>query len=440
LNISIIGSGHVGLVTGACLAELGHCVVCVDNDEEKIEKLNRGEMPFYEPGLQEIVRFNFLEGRLRFSNSIAEGTRHGEVLFIAVGTPPKPTGEADLSAIERVCREIGANMTGYRVVVEKSTVPVQTGEWVARNLQKYAPTGLTFDVASVPEFLREGSAVHDFKHPDRIVIGVSSDRAAGLLVKIFEPLNAPILLTDIKSAELIKHSANAFLAMKISFINAVAHICEISGADVGKVAKGIGLDSRIGMEFLQPGIGFGGSCFPKDLSGFIAISQQLGYDFQLLKEVENINRLAREWAMSKLLHLLGGSLLGRTIGVLGLSFKPGTDDVRESPALWMIGDLLKMGAGVRACDPVSIENARQILGDSVEYFQDPYEACTGVDALLITTEWSVFRELNLLHLKSVMKTPIVVDGRNLFEPFRMKEIGFQYAGVGRAALGQEVRG
>jgi len=434
LNISIIGSGHVGLVTGACLADLGHQVVCVDNDHQKISKLKQGIIPFYEPGLQEVVSVNFLEGRLRFTESIAEGTRHGQVIFIAVGTPSKKTGEADLSAIERVCKEIGRNMDEYRVIVEKSTVPVQTGEWVAQNLEKYAREGVEFDVASVPEFLREGSAVKDFKYPDRIVIGVSSDRAAGLLVKIFEPLNAPILLTDIKSAELIKHSANAFLALKISFINAVAHICELSGADIGKVAKGIGLDQRIGMEFLKPGIGFGGSCFPKDLSGYIAISKQLGYDFELLREVERINAFAQYKAIEKLKQLLGEDLSGKRISVLGLAFKPGTDDVRQSPAISVIQRLIEEGAIVSATDPVAIEEAKIELADTVKYFQDPYEACCGADAVVIATEWDQFRNIDLSRLKSIMNRPIIVDGRNVFEPFRMKEIGFKYMGVGRRYL------
>jgi len=419
----------VGLVTGACLADLGHEVFGVDNNPEKIAKLEKGEVPFYEPGLAELVRTNFMEGRLRFSGSIAEATRHGEVIFIAVGTPPKENGEADLSAIERVSKEIAENMTSYRVVVEKSTVPVQTGEWVETNLKKYAKPGMEFDVASVPEFLREGSALHDFRHPDRIVIGVSSDRAAGLLVKIFEPLNAPILLTDIKSAELIKHSANAFLAMKISFINAVAHICELSGADIKKVAKGIGLDERIGMQFLNPGIGFGGSCFPKDISAFIAIADKLGYDFGLLKEVEKINVFVREKMLDKLRSFFNGDIKGKTIAVLGISFKPNTDDIRMAPSRFIIKSLQEDGAIVRAYDPKAMENAKKVMSN-VTFCNDAYEACAGADAMLLVTEWKEFHDLDLARIKKTMNRPLIVDGRNLYEPFRMHSMGFEYSGMG----------
>ena len=430
MNITIIGSGHVGLVTGACFADLGHNVVCVDNDEEKIRKLKQGITPFYEPGLESLVGTNFNEGRLIFTDSIKEGVKHGQVIFIAVGTPPRDTGEADLSAVQKVSKEIAESMTSYRVIVEKSTVPVRTGNMVARTISKNIAPGIEFDVASVPEFLREGSAIHDFFYPDRVVIGVTSDRAAGLLVKIFEPLNAPLLLTDIESAELIKHCANAFLAMKISFINAVAHICELSGADVGKVAKGIGLDRRIGREFLSPGIGYGGSCFPKDVKAFIAIADKLGYDFGLLKEVEAINEMACAKAVDKLRKALDNDLEGKIIAVLGLAFKPGTDDVRSAPALRIIDILKKENAIVRAFDPQAVETAQK-ENVQVHYSKDEYEAANGADALILATEWDRFRSLDLHRLKSIMNKPVIIDGRNLFEPFRMKSLGFEYYGVGR---------
>lgn len=430
MNITIIGSGHVGLVTGACLADLGHQVVCVDNDEEKIRKLKQGIMPFYEPGLKNLVGTNFNEGRLSFTDSIREGVRHGLVIFIAVGTPPRDTGEADLRAVEKVSAEIAESMTSYRVIVEKSTVPVQTGNMVAKTISRKIPPGIEFDVASVPEFLREGTAIHDFFCPDRIVIGVTGDKAAGLLVNIFEPLNAPLLLTDIESAELIKHCANAFLAMKISFINAVSHICELSGADVGKVAKGIGLDHRIGKDFLNPGIGYGGSCFPKDVKAFIAIADKLGYDFGLLKEVEAINELAFNKAITKLKTALNNDLEGKIIAVLGLAFKPGTDDVRSAPALSVIEILKKEKAIVRAYDPQAIETAKK-ENVQVEYSSDEYEAATGADAVIIATEWDRFRSLDLHRLKSIMNKPVIIDGRNLYEPFRMRSLGFEYYGIGR---------
>lgn len=432
MKITIIGSGYVGLVTGACLADLGHQVVCVDNNPQKIQKLKQGIVPFYEPGLQELVRINFSEGRLCFTDSIKEGVNHGLVIFIAVGTPPKEdTGEADLSAVEKVSKEIAASMNSYKVVVEKSTVPVRTAEMVARTISRHINPGIEFDVASVPEFLREGSAIKDFLNPDRIVIGVTGDTAAGLLVKIFEPLNSPLLLTDISSAELIKHSANAFLAMKISFINAVAHICELSGADVEKVAKGIGLDRRIGMEFLRPGAGYGGSCFPKDVKAFIAISEKLGYNFNLLKEVEEINKMARFKVIDKLKLAMKGDLKDKTIAVLGLAFKPNTDDIRSAPALDIIEMLKKEGALIRTFDPVAMENAKLELSDAV-FCEDVYEAATGADALMIITEWPQFRSINLHRLKSIMKQPIVIDGRNLFEPFRLTSMGFEYYGIGRS--------
>ncbi|MBM3462441.1 MAG: UDP-glucose/GDP-mannose dehydrogenase family protein [Armatimonadetes bacterium] len=432
MKISIVGSGYVGLVTGACLAELGHEVLCVDNDTHKIEELRQGRSPIYEPGLEELVRVNARESRLSFSTSVQEATAHGTIVFICVGTPPGPDGEADLSFVEAVSREIALNMEEYRLVVEKSTVPVQTGQWVQRTIAHHVRSGVEFDVASNPEFLREGSAIRDFMHPDRVVIGTSSDRAASLLVKLYEPLNAPLLLTDINSAELIKHSANAFLALKICFINAVSRICEKSGADVVRVAKGIGLDRRIGVDFLQAGIGFGGSCFPKDVEAFIGISSKLGYDFKLLREVLAINQEQRQVVLTKLEASLG-DLAGKRIGLLGLTFKPDTDDLRNAPSLDIVRLLVERDADVRAYDPKGMERARG-AGEAMEvvhYCDDPYEVAENADALVVVTEWDVFRRLDLQRIHGAMRRPFVIDGRNIYDPARMRRLGFEYHGVGR---------
>jgi UDPglucose 6-dehydrogenase len=431
VNISIIGSGYVGLVTGACLAELGHEVLCADNDEEKVRALQAGRTPIYEPGLDVLVSVNANEGRLSFSTSIEAAVRHGLIIFICVGTPPRESGEADLSYVESVSRQIASAMDDYRLIVEKSTVPVQTGQWVEHTIAQYARPGVAFDVASNPEFLREGSAIHDFMRPDRVVIGTSSERAASLLVKLYEPLNAPLLLTDINSAELIKHSANAFLALKISFINAVARVCERSGADVSKVAKGIGLDCRIGMQFLEAGIGFGGSCFPKDLEAYISIAQRLGYDFKLLREVLRINDEQRHLVVEKLRHALE-SLEGRRIALLGLSFKPNTDDLRNAPALVIVEALKAAGARVAAYDPRSMEKARQHaeLVD-VDLCGDVYQVVADADALVVTTEWAEFQALDLPRIRAAMRRPVVIDGRNIYDPARMRRLGFEYHGIGR---------
>lgn len=432
MNISIIGSGYVGLVTGACFADLGHGVLCVDNDARKIEELQVGGCPIYEPGLDALIATNVTEKRLAFSTSIPDAVRHATIIFICVGTPPRADGEADLSFVEAVSREIAQNMDEYRLIVEKSTVPVQTGEWVQRTIAEFVRPGVLFDVASNPEFLREGSAIHDFMQPDRVVIGTSSDTAAGLLVKLYEPLNAPLLLTDINSAELIKHSANAFLALKICFINAVSRICERSGADIQRVAKGIGLDRRIGMDFLNAGIGFGGSCFPKDVEAFVGISARLGYDFKLLREVLAINQEQRFGVIGKLEEALG-SLEGSRVAVLGLTFKPNTDDLRNAPALEIIEALVHRGAQVAAHDPKGIEKARTLDGvmQQVAFCDDPYAALADADALVVATEWDAYRRLDLPRVRELMRQPIVVDGRNIFDPVRMRRLGFAYRGVGR---------
>jgi len=429
MDIAIIGSGYVGLVTGACLADLGNYVICVDNDQSKVEMLRSGIVPIYEPGLEELLAVNIKEGRLCFSDSIQAGVENSEIIFIAVGTPPKSNGEADLSAIEKVSREVAQNMASYRLIVEKSTVPVKTGEWVARTITENNIHRADFDVASNPEFLREGSALEDFMNPDRIILGVSSDRAANLLVKLYEPLNAPILITDINSAELIKHASNAFLAMKISFVNSVANICEKTGADIHKVAKGIGLDKRIGEAFLQAGIGYGGSCFPKDVLAFIHLAERIGYDFKLLKAVKEVNDYQKGKVVTKLKEI-NGNLRGKVVGILGLAFKPNTDDMRGAPSLDIITLLKQEGVVVKAYDPVAEAVARRLIPDII-YCSNPYEAADGADALVVVTEWKEFKRLDLLKIKSLMKSPVIIDGRNIYDPAKMRALGFVYRGIGR---------
>ncbi|HLC65344.1 MAG TPA: UDP-glucose/GDP-mannose dehydrogenase family protein [Candidatus Nanoarchaeia archaeon] len=429
MKIAIIGTGYVGLCTGACFADLGNDVVCMDIAEEKIEKLRKGIIPIYEPQLKELVDRNAAIGKLKFTASLKEAVGNSEVIFIAVGTPPRHDGSADLSYVENVAYQIAKVMDGYHLIVEKSTVPVQTGKRVERTIKENARHGIEFDVASNPEFLREGSAIHDFLHPDRIVIGVSSERAAILLKKLYEPLNAPIIVTDINSAEIIKHASNSFLATKISFINAVANICEKTGANIEEVAHGIGLDKRIGKSFLNAGIGYGGSCFPKDVSAFVKISEDLGYDFKLLREVETINKRQKELFLKKI-HDGLWNLSGKTVGVLGLAFKPDTDDMREAPSIDIINYLVKEGARVKAYDPAAMENAKKIL-PIIDYCVDEYEVARNVDALIIVTEWKEFKEIDMNCLKSAMKKPLIFDGRNMFDKQKMKALGFQYISVGR---------
>lgn len=361
MRLSIIGTGHVGLVTGACLADKGNQVICVDNDDAKISSLKAGRVPIHEPGLEEMVRSNVALKRLSFTTAIAEGVKSSDVVFITVGTPPGTDGGADLTAVERVSREIARSLNSYKVVVEKSTVPVKTGEWVRRTLSLFSSDSVDFDVASVPEFLREGSAVHDFLHPDRVVIGVESPRAEAILRQLFEPLGAPILVTNISSAELIKHASNSFLALKISYINAVATLCDALGADVQLVAQGIGLDPRIGERFLQAGLGYGGPCFPKDVAAFIKLAEEAGFDFKLLKAAAEINSQQRGRLLKKLKDALW-TLRGKRIGVLGLSFKPNTDDMRDAPSVEIVRALLAEGAEVRAYDPAAMDNARHTFG------------------------------------------------------------------------------
>ena len=429
MDISVVGAGHVGLVTGACFADLGHQVVVVDNDAKRIANLKCGVMPYYEPGLEELVARGVRERRLSFTTSIRDGVTKSTILFIAVGTPQKATGETDLAYVESVARSIAQHLTGYRLVVEKSTVPVQTGQWVHHTIKTYLKRKRPFDVASNPEFLREGTAIQDFMKPDRVVLGVETKRAADLLTKLYKPLGAPLVITDIASAELIKHASNSFLAIKISFANALSQICERSGADIEEVAEGMGLDPRIGSAFLSAGIGYGGFCLPKDVEAFIKIAEQLGYDFELLKAVRNINEQQKRGFAAKIQQALW-VVKGKTIGVLGLAFKPNTDDMRYAPAIDVIEHLQGEGAHIRAFDPQAMGEAKHLL-PKVTLCKDPYEAARGADCLAILTEWNEFKELDFKRLKKLMRQPLLVDGRNIYDPKRVEAQGFRYVGIGR---------
>jgi len=434
MKLTIIGSGYVGLTTGACFADVGHHVVCVDNDERKVKTLHEGKIPIYEPGLEQLVRKNVASKRLRFTTSTEEGVDHGEVLFIAVPTPPQPDGSVDLSFMEKVAREIAQYLDSYRVVVDKSTVPVKTGERVAQTIRRYARPGVEFDVVSNPEFLREGSAVEDLMKPDRIVIGGNSDRALAIMQKVYEPFMAPVLVTDINSSELIKHAANSFLALKISYINAISEICEAAGADVLKVADGIGADKRIGREFLNAGLGYGGSCFPKDIAAFIAISEQLGTPFNLLKEVERINARQIQRFIDGIREALW-LLKDKRLAVWGLSFKPNTDDVRSSVAVSLVERLVAEGAHVVAYDPKAMDKARELpLAGKIELAPSAMEAASGAEALVIATEWPEFSAVDLSELREKMRTPLIFDGRNIFDPGVAASFGFQYRGIGRGVV------
>ncbi len=447
MRICIVGTGYVGLVTGTCLAEIGHDVVCVDDDREKVGVLQAGGMPIYEPGLDELVAKNRRHDRLAFTADLRQGLEAATAVFICVGTPPLDDGDADLSAVEQVARRIGEFSSSYKLVVEKSTVPVQTGMWIEKTLRVYGNgETIAFDVASNPEFLREGSAVEDFLHPDRIVVGVGSLRAERLLREIYDPIvrrtfscpihsdcatggPIPFLVTDIRSAELIKHASNSFLAAKISFINTVADLCERVGADVELVAQGMGLDRRIGRDFLRAGLGFGGFCFPKDLQAFVRIAEKCGHDFRLLREVDRINQARIPHAVGKLKDQLW-ILKDKVIGVWGLAFKPDTDDIRYSPAIALVRQLLAEGAAVKAFDPKAMKKARLELPD-VTYCDNPYEAVSGADALVLTTEWKEFESVDLTRVKDLMRRALVLDGRNLFDREKIRSMGFEYLGFGR---------
>jgi len=429
MKLAIIGTGYVGLVTGTCFAEVGHHVVCVDNDAAKVQMLQAGGIPIYEPGLEELVKKNVAAGRLKFTSRTAEGVAQSDVIFIAVPTPPQPDGSVDMSFIERVAREIAGAMTEYKIVVDKSTVPVKTGDKVAETIKRYCKAQVEFDVVSNPEFLREGFAVEDLMKPDRVVVGVRSPRPVAAMKRVYEPFNAPIIITDINSAELIKHASNSFLALKISYINAVSVICEATGANVQEVATGMGLDERIGRRFLNAGLGFGGSCFPKDLSAFIKISEQVGYHFQLLKEVQRINAEQMERFVKKITETLW-VLKDKTIGVLGLAFKQNTDDVRSSPAIELCQRLLREGAALRVHDPKAMEKARALL-PHVTYVDDMNAVAEGCDALVVATEWDEFKQLDLARAQKALSHPIMFDGRNLFDRAEMEKLGWIYKSIGR---------
>ncbi len=449
MRIAVVGSGYVGLVTGACFAELGHEVLLVDNDENKLAALRSGDVPIHERFLPELLARHRGE-RIKFSADLQAATRASDAIFIAVGTPPMENGDADMSYVESVAREIAGAVDSYKVVVEKSTVPVYTNEWIQTVIRRNGADPEMFDIASNPEFLREGTGVTDFLYPDRIVVGVETEQAAEVMRQIYKPLTSGwyqqrtdaiprperaqvpprLIVTSAKSAELIKHASNAFLAMKISFINAVASICETVGANVQQVCDGIGTDSRIGPRFLNPGIGYGGSCFPKDLMAFHAVAKESGYDFRLLEEVIRINEEQRRRFLRKVRSVLW-TLRGKQLGVLGLAFKGGTDDIRESPALLLVQELLREGCRVCAYDPAAMERAKEALGNGLEFVANPYQAAKGADAVLILTEWEEFAALDLKRLRSLVKYPIVLDGRNLYDPAIMVSHGFSYYSVGR---------
>ncbi|OQX53999.1 MAG: UDP-glucose 6-dehydrogenase [Candidatus Omnitrophica bacterium 4484_213] len=429
-DISIIGSGYVGLVSGTCLAEIGHSVLCVDSDREKIRKLQDGVVPIYEPGLKELIAKNRKAGRLSFSTSVKKAVENSEIIFIAVQTPPRENGEADLYYVESVAHQIAQLMDRYKVIVSKSTMPVETGKKIKETIRTYCSKDIDFDVVSNPEFLKEGSAVEDFLHPQRIVVGVETKRAEKIMRELYKPIRTPFIVTNIETAEIIKHSCNAFLATKISFINALSNLCENTGADVEEVARVMGLDKRIGRSFLKAGIGYGGSCFPKDVDAFVHIAAQKGYDFELLRVVQKINQFQKENFVKKIKRTLW-NLKDKKFGVLGLSFKPNTDDMRNAPSIDIIETLIKEGVLVKAYDPAAMKKARKIFKDKIIYSSNLYETAKGSDALIILTEWDEFKKMNLERIRKLLKVKIIIDGRNMFEPQKMSILGFKYICIGR---------
>ena len=436
MKIAVVGTGYVGLVTGTCFAEVGIDVTCIDIDQKKIDNLHQGILPIYEPGLEEMVTRNVEKGRLHFSTNLAEAIQGADVAFIAVGTPPGEDGSADLKYVLAVARGIGENMTSYGVIVTKSTVPVGTAAKVRAEIEQALEkrgADIEFDVASNPEFLKEGAAIADFLKPDRIVVGVASERAEDVMSKLYKPflLNGhPIIFMDIPSAEMTKYAANSMLATKISFMNDVANLCEIMGADVNMVRRGIGSDARIGTKFIYPGIGYGGSCFPKDVKALIKTAAENGYDMQVLRAVESVNDAQKEVLFTKVQRHFGGDLRGLHLAVWGLSFKPKTDDMREAPSLVIIEKLLAAGCTVTAYDPVAMDEARHTLGDSITYAKDEFDALIDADALLIVTEWPEFRVPNFKVMAKLMKQQVVFDGRNIYDPAEMRELGFAYHCIG----------
>lgn len=430
MTITFLGHGYVGLVTASVFSDLGNTVWVIGHTPEKINNLKNGILPIYEPGLEEIVKRNVKAGRLIFTLDYKEAIPSSDAVFIAVGTPPKETGEADLSVVFDVAKKIGENLSGYTVVATKSTVPVGTNRKIKEIIEKVKPLKATFDIASVPEFLREGQAISDTMHPDRIVIGSDSKTAKDLLKELHKPIDGTFVITGIESAEMIKYAANAFLATKISFSNAIAKLSEITGADGLKVLEAVGLDKRVGSAFLSPGAGYGGSCFPKDVKALIAIAKGYDYDFKLLKEVSNINEESKMAIVSKVKTLLGDDLKDKTVGILGLAFKPDTDDMREAPSVTIINSLKEKGAKIKAYDPISMKNAEKILSE-VTFCKDSYAAAKDCDILIIATEWNEFRQLNLEEIKKLMRRPVILDGRNIYDPEKLRMLGFEYLGVGR---------
>jgi len=431
MTVAFIGHGYVGLVTASVFADLGNTVWVVGRTKKKIEKLKKGIAPFFEPGLSELVKRNVEAGRLLFTLDYKEAVTPSQIIFICVGTPPKKTGEADLTEVYNASREIGKHITGYKVISVKSTVPPGTNKKVGEIIESEKKQGTSFAMASVPEFLREGTAISDTLHPDRVVIGTTSDRARNLLMEFHKPIDGKVVLCNVETAELIKYASNAMLSTKISFANAIGILSERVGADVEKVLEGVGLDRRIGREFLYPGVGYGGSCFPKDVKALIAIAKTQGYDFSLLTAVEDVNKEVKKNFIEKIEKHFNGNLKGKTIALLGLSFKPNTDDMREAPSVYIAEELINNGARIVAYDPIAMENAKTVLSKQVMYAQSAYEASRGADAVAVITEWNEFRQIDVVRLAKELKERVLFDGRNIYDPQSMKDLGFIYYGVGR---------
>lgn len=431
MKIAVVGTGYVGLVTGACFADMGNAVTCVDVDKAKIAELRKGNVPLFEPGLEEVIKRNRNQ-RLAFTTDLAKAVQASDLIFIAVGTPPGKDGEVDIANVKAVAKGIAKSMNRYKIIINKSTVPIGMGDVVTQILIKHGPKDVSFDVVSNPEFLREGSAVTDLLRPERIVIGATRRSAAQKVAEIYKPLHCPVLITDLKSAEMIKYASNAFLATKISFINEIANLCDKVGADVLQVARGMSYDSRIGAQFLNAGLGFGGSCFPKDVSALVHIGRDNGYDFRLLPEVLAVNHRQRLLFLKKVKEAVG-SVRGKSLAVWGLSFKPNTDDLRDAPSLTILPALAAQGAKLRAYDPVSMPKARSLF-KGTKFCRDPYEAAQGAEAVLLLTEWNEFKQVDFQKLKAIVKQPILVDGRNMYEAQEMAEKGFEYHGMGRGEV------
>ncbi len=435
MNIAVVGTGYVGLVSGTCFAETGNNVICVDIDEQKVNKLRAGKITIYEPGLEILFERNIKQNRLKFTTSLEEAVKQSDIIFLALPTPPGEDGSADLSYVLGVADKLGEIMEDYKVIVDKSTVPVGTAERVTKAITKNAK--VAFDVVSNPEFLREGMAVEDFMKPDRVVVGTNSERARKQMAKLYAPFirqGNPVIFMDERSAEMTKYAANSYLAMRISFMNEMANLCEEAGADINAVRKGMGSDSRIGKRFLFPGIGYGGSCFPKDVQALAKTANEYNYDFKILKRVIEVNKLQKEVLVTKILNHFNDNLEGKKIAVWGLAFKPNTDDTREAPALHIIEKLLAKGAAISVYDPEAMDNVKSELGDKISYASDPYEALEGADMLAIATEWSVFRNPDFDKIKNALKEPVIFDGRNLYDLDQMKELGFYYNSIGRAVI------